>query len=168
MVVDGQGLPFQDVFMNSEQDTGLRNNISFITLGVRDLARSRRFYADMGLAEHQSSNEHVAFFDMGGQLFALFPRDALAEDAGASSGEDPEHGRVLFSLSQNVRTRTEIDELLERARKAGGRVLREPSEPPWGGVRAYFADPDGFAWEIAWNPRTLIDDAGHVQLDTTR
>ena len=171
-MVDGQGLLFQDDHMDSDQDTdqdtGLRNNISFVTLGVRDLARSRRFYVDMGLVEHQSSNEHVAFFDMGGQLFALFPRDALAEDAGASSGTDPEQGRVLFSLSQNVRTRMEIDELLERARKAGGRVLREPSEPPWGGVRAYFADPDGFAWEIAWNPKTLIDDSGRVQLDTTR
>ena len=171
-MVDGQGLLFQDDHMDSDQDTdqdtGLRNNISFVTLGVRDLARSRRFYVDMGLVEHQSSNEHVAFFEMAGQLFALFARDALAEDAGASAGTDPEQGRVLFSLSQNVRTRMEIDELLERARKAGGRVLREPSEPPWGGVRAYFADPDGFAWEIAWNPKTLIDDSGRVQLDTTR
>lgn len=154
--------------MSSDTPAGLRPNISFVTLGVRDLAVSRRFYAAMGLEEHSSSNDHVAFFEMGGQLFALFPRDALAEDAGASSGADPEHGRVLFSLSQNVRTRTELEELLERARRAGGRILREPSAPPWGGVRAYFADPDGFAWEIAWNPRTLIDDAGRVHLDQAR
>ena len=150
--------------MSSGTNVGLRNNISFVTLGVRDLARSRRFYVDMGLEEHPSSNDRVAFFEMGGQLFALFPREALAEDAGLHAGEDPEHGRMLFSLSQNVGTRSEIDDLLERACRAGGRILREPSAPPWGGVRAYFADPDGFAWEIAWNPKTRIDDAGRVRL----
>ena len=64
------------------QQAGLRHNISFVTLGVEDLKRSRNFYMAMGLEEHSSSNDHVAFFDMGGQLFALFDRDQLAADAG--------------------------------------------------------------------------------------
>ena len=153
---------------SSEQPVGLRPNISFITLGVRDLARSRRFYTDLGLLEHPAGNEHVAFFEMGGQLFALFPREHLAEDAALAPGEDPESGRITFALAQNVRERDELDAILERAREAGGRVLREPSSPPWGGVRAYFADPDGFAWEVAWNPRTTIDEAGRVWLEATQ
>ena len=154
--------------MSSDTPTGLRPNISFVTLGVRDLEVSRRFYAAMGLEEHSSSNDHVAFFEMGGQLFALFTREQLAADAGLEAGDGPEQSRLTFALAQNVRKRADLDAILVRAVKAGGRVLREPSAPPWGGVRAYFADPDGFAWEVAWNPRTLIDDAGRVRLDEAR
>ena len=150
--------------MSTEPSPGLRGNISFITLGVRDLEASRRFYAAMGLAEHSSSNDHVAFFDMSGQVFALFQREALAEDSTLAPGLDPDDGRITFALAQNVREQSDIAAVLQRAREAGGRVLREPSAPPWGGIRAYFADPDGFAWEIAWNPHTRIDDAGRVHL----
>ena len=141
--------------------TRLRPNISFITLGVTDLDRSRAFYADMGLEEHSSSSSKVAFFDMSGQILALFPREALAKDArvdpGASKG-------LTVTLSQNVKEREDIDRILNRALEAGGRILVEPSSPPWGGVRGYFADPDGTPWEIAWNPRTMIDSEGRVHL----
>ena len=142
--------------------TDLRANISFITLGVTDLARSRAFYAAMGLKEHPRSNDHVAFFDMSGQLLALFPRAALATDAGVEPGHVD---GVTTTLSQNVHEREDIDRLLQRAVDAGGRLLMEPSSPPWGGVRGYFADPDGFTWEIAWNPATTIDEDGRVHLN---
>lgn len=139
----------------------LRPNISFITLGVSDLDRSRSFYRAMGLEEHPRSNDHVAFYDMGGQMLALFPRPALAADAGLEPGT---MDGLTTTLSQNVPRKEDIRELLDRAAESGGRILTEPSAPPWGGVRGYFADPDGFAWEIAWNPATIIDDAGRIHL----
>jgi catechol 2,3-dioxygenase-like lactoylglutathione lyase family enzyme len=141
--------------------TSLRPNISFITLGVTDLDRSRTFYTAMGLIEHPTSNPHVAFFDMSGQLLSLFPRAALAADAGLKPGT---LDGATTTLSQNVEEREDIDRLLQRAVDSGGRILVEPSAPPWGGVRGYFADPDGFAWEIAWNPATTIDEDGRVRL----
>ena len=141
--------------------TGLRPNISFITLGVEDLGRSRDFYRAMGLQEHPRSNEHVAFFDLGGQLLALFPRTALANDVGVPKGST---AGLTTTLSQNVRDREDIDRLLQHAAECGGRILKEASAPPWGGVRGYFADPDGFTWEIAWNPATVIDEDGRVHL----
>ena len=150
--------------MSTNSPGGFRHNISFVTLGVRNVAVSRRFYTSIGLEEHPSSNPNVAFFDMAGQVFALFERDALAEDAALAPGIDPDDGRVTFALSQNVRERTDLDLILDRVTEAGGRILREPSAPPWGGVRAYFADPDGFAWEIAWNPKTRIDVQGRVEI----
>lgn len=143
------------------QQAGLRHNISFVTLGVEDLKRSRNFYMAMGLEEHPSSNEHVAFFDMGGQLFALFDREQLAADAGVESDDGK---GMRGSLSQNVAEREDIDRILGRAAMAGGRIVKEPSAPPWGGVRGYFSDPDGFLWEIAWNPATRIDPDGRVHL----
>ena len=148
----------------SDDHPTLRANISFVTLGVTDLARSRAFYVAMGLEEHASSNEHVAFFEMNGQLFALFPIDSLARDVGRPAG-DPGQG-VTTSFSQNVPHEADIDRLLARAQVCGGTILKQASAPPWGGVRGYFADPDGFVWEIAWNPKTRIDEAGRVHLGT--
>ena len=146
----------------TEDTPRLRANISFVTLGVTDLARSRAFYVAMGLEEHESSNAHVAFFEMNGQLFALFPRTSLAQDVGRPAG-DPAEG-MTTSFSQNVSHEQDIDRLLARAEACGGTILKSASAPPWGGVRGYFADPDGFVWEIAWNPKTRIDEAGRVHL----
>jgi len=134
--------------------------VSFITLGVLDLERSRRFYAALGYVEHPRSNQHVAFFDLGGQVLGLFPRDALAEDASVNAA--PPDAGIAFALARNVTRESDVQAVLDRAVAAGGRITREPSSPPWGGVRGYFADPDGFAWEVAWNPGMTVDERGRV------
>lgn len=149
----------------SDDHPTLRANISFVTLGVTNLDRSRAFYVSMGLEEHPSSNEHVAFFEMNGQLFALFPRTSLAKDIGRPAG-DPGRG-VTTTFSQNVHRKEDIDRLLTHAEACGGTIIKPASAPPWGGMRGYFADPDGFIWELAWNPKTRIDDAGRVHLGTS-
>ena len=135
-------------------------SISFVTLGVSDLARSRAFYADMGFREHARSNAQVVFYDLGGQILALFPRAALAEDAGVDPA--PSGSGLAFSLSQNVPEESDVRRLLERAERSGGRITRQPSVPPWGGLRGYFSDPDGLVWEIAWNPSIRLDHDGKV------
>lgn len=135
--------------------------ISFVTLGVLDLERSRRFYAALGYREHARSNPHVAFFDLGGQVLGLFPRAALAEDANVDAAAAD--AGLAFSLARNVADESDVQALLDRVVAAGGRVTREPSSPPWGGTRGYFADPDGFAWEIAWNPGMQVDVDGRVR-----
>ena len=128
----------------------LGQSISFITLGVSDVQKSRAFYRKMGLTEDERSNEHVVFYDLGGHFLALFSRHALAADAGVPSA--PENQGLTSSLSHNVRNASEIDPILQLAEASGGAILKEASSPPWGGMRGYFADPDGFAWEVAWNP----------------
>ena len=141
---------------------GLGPAISFITLGVIDLARSRAFYEAMGLQAHSRSNSYVVFFDVGGQVLALFPRESLAEDAASVPGST--EAKITMSLAQNVSSEADVSTLLQRAVSAGGTLLREPSSPPWGGIRGYFADPDGFAWEVAWNPGVSIDAEGRVAI----
>ena len=148
----------------SEHDSGPGPCISFVTLGVADLARSRAFYAGIGLREHARSDEHVAFYDLGGQVLALFPRSALAEDAGVEPA--PAASGLGFSLSRNVRDESDVQRLLDRAERAGGTITRAASPPPWGGVRGYFADPDGFAWEVAWNPAMELDADGRISFGT--
>lgn len=138
--------------------------VSFITLGVSDLDRSRRFYESIGFVPESRGGGEVAFFNLSGLVLALYPRDELAKDANTTAGE---MDGIVSSLSQNVDSEIEVHDRMDRARAAGGRILREPSVPPWGGLRGYFADPDGFAWEVAWNPGIDLMEDGRVRWRTT-
>ncbi len=139
----------------------MEQRISAVTLGVRDLAVSRRFYVD-GLGWKPAfENDEVVFFQAGGMIFSLFLREQLAADFGA----DPKtFGRAAMALAYNVRAKDEVDALLKRARESGATILRPAREASWGGYSGYFADADGFAWEVAWNPGWPIGPDGSVTL----
>ncbi len=136
--------------------------ISLITLGVRDLERSRRFYQDgLGWPLSAASTEDVAFFPTAGVVLALYPRDLLAADANFS----PEgSGFAGIALAHNVATRELVDAALEAAVAAGGTLLKPGTAAEWGGYSGYFADPDGFLWEIAWNPGFPLLEDGTIEL----
>lgn len=123
--------------------------LSFVTLGVADLERATRFYADVLGLPPVSPSEGVSFFELGRTWLALFPRDELAADAGV-----PDDGRGFprFSLAHNVRSPSEVDALLAHVAANGGRIVKQGGKAEWGGYTGYFADPDGFLWEVAWNP----------------
>ena len=123
--------------------------ISLITLGVADLERATRFYQEcLGLPKLDTPPS-ITFFELGRTWLALWPRESLAADAGVS----PEGaGFRGFALAHNVRSAAEVDALLARAAECGGRVLKRGHRTDWGGYSGYFADPDGFLWEVAHNP----------------
>jgi predicted lactoylglutathione lyase len=137
----------------------VRANISFVTLGVTDIAASTRFYQALGLVKLPRSNEHITFFDMSGQILGLFSAASLAEDAGLGPRGEGFGG---IALAHNVATEEEVQTLIEQAVAAGGSQLRAASEPPWGGLRGYFADLDGHPWEVACNPGITIEQDGSV------
>ena len=139
----------------------MRQNISFITLGVADLARSRAFYAELGWRESSGSQAEVAFFDAGGVVFALFGRAALAEDAGMPAAGS---GFPGFALAHNVASEEAVDRLLAEAAVLGATIVQPAGKVFWGGYRGYFADPDGFLWEVCWNPFFPLDEQGRVSL----
>ena len=139
----------------------MRQNISFITLGVADLARSRAFSAELGWRESSGSQAEVAFFDAGGVVFALFGRAALAEDAGMPAAGS---GFPGFALAHNVASEEAVDRLLAEAAALGATIVQPAGKVFWGGYRGYFADPDGFLWEVCWNPFFPLDEQGRVSL----
>jgi catechol 2,3-dioxygenase-like lactoylglutathione lyase family enzyme len=137
----------------------MEQRISLITLGVADLRRAMDFYTAMGWTG-SSPDDDVAFFQAGGMVFALWGRDKLAED----SGVEDSGGWGGITLAHNVRSPEEVDAVIEQARAAGGRIVREGAETFWGGYSGAFCDPDGHPWEIAHNPRWEIADDGSVRL----
>ena len=136
--------------------------LTVVTLGVSDLARSRRFYCDgLGFSPSSASNDHIVFLDAGGVVLALYPRDLLAKDAQLSPKGSGFGG---VTMARNVRTRAEVDAALEVARKAGATILKPAEEALWGGYSGYFADPDSHLWEVAYNPHWKLDVEGRVVL----
>ena len=91
----------------------------------------------------------VVFYEMGKTWLALWPREELAADAGVANTPPCFPG---FSLAHNVRSPEEVDALLAEVEAGGGRILKPGHRADWGGYTGYFADPDGFLWEVAWNP----------------
>lgn len=128
--------------------------ITLVTLGVSDLARSIRFYRDgLGLPQRETP-ESVAFFEMRGMWLSLYAREALAEDATVSPEGSGFRG---FTLAHNVRSPEAVDLLLADAVAAGATLVKPGQKVFWGGYSGYFADPDGFLWEVAWNPDLPIE-----------
>ena len=127
----------------------------------RDLAEAIEFY-DKGLGfPRMESPPEVAFFTLNGTWLGLYGREALAEDATVSSKGE---GFEAFTLAHNVDSQGAVDRLLADAVAAGARLVQPAGKVFWGGYRGYFADPDGFLWEICWNPFFPLDAQGRVQL----
>ena len=118
------------------------------------MQKSLEFYRDGLNLPLENSSDEIAFFSTGATWLALHPRSMLAEDAGALSECQ---GFPGFTLAHNVRTREEVDQVLAEAGAAGARIVRTAEGKSWGGYSGYFADPDGFLWEVAWNPYMTIE-----------
>ena len=139
----------------------MEQRLSLVTLGVRDLDRSRDFYERLGWVRRARAAKGVAFFQMGGIVLGLWSRAELAAVAGVAAEGS---GFAGFALSHNVRSRAQVDQVLAEALAAGAAPLRPARETEWGGYIGHFADPDGFVWEIAWNPGFPIDADGSIRL----
>jgi catechol 2,3-dioxygenase-like lactoylglutathione lyase family enzyme len=124
--------------------------LSFVTLGVSDLQRATRFYEEVLGLPRISTPPEVTFFELGKTWLALYPRELLAADVGVPAAGS---GFPGFTLAHNVRSAGEVDWLLKEVADAGGRIVKPGTRADWGGYTGYFADPDGFLWEVAWNPQ---------------
>ena len=112
------------------------------------MAAARAFYEALGWRIVETEGEGTVVFDLWGGSLGLYPRADLARDI----GRDLPRGSGAMTLSCNMREKGEVAEVIEAARAAGAEILKEPADVFWGGHHAYFADPDGHLWEIAWNP----------------
>lgn len=140
----------------------MEQRMSLITLGVTNLAHSRCFYEHgLGWKPSSASNENIAFYQIGSMGLALYPRAALALDAHLASDGTGFGG---ITLAYNVRQREEVEMVLSEAESAGTTILKPAEETDWGGYSGYFADPDGYPWEVAWNPHFPLLDDGSVEL----
>lgn len=139
--------------------------VSLITLGVSDLPRSVKFYRDgLGWPTGHEEGGPVAFFDLRGTKLSLYPIGHLAEDISADQSA-VRSGFTGITLAHNVRSKDEVAEVLALAERSGGKIVKPAQDVFWGGHSGYFTDPDGYHWEVAWNPGFPLDDDGFMKLD---
>lgn len=132
--------------------------ISIVTLGVSDLGKSTRFYRDgLGFPEHDEGGPSITFFLLGNVMLALYPLESLAEDSASDHIGNAPEGQHAFTIAHNVATRAEVDNVLQVAEAAGARIVKPAAPTFWGGYSGYFADPDGFRWEIATGSGLPVD-----------
>ena len=131
----------------------MKPRISMITLGVSDLDKSIKFYKEgLGFPRMESSPE-VAFFTLNGSWLSLYIRESLAEDATVSPEGSGFNG---FTLSHNVASESEVDQIIEHSVSVGAILVKTPQKVFWGGYSGYFKDPDGYLWEVAHNPHFWV------------
>ncbi|GGD66086.1 VOC family protein [Erythrobacter arachoides] len=136
----------------------MQQQLSVITLGIDDLARSRRFYVEGFGWAPVFENDDVIFYQMNGFVLGTWLATELARDMQRGALRRP----GAFALAHNVPAKDDVQPLMDRLAAAGGAVLRPADAPAHGGFRGYVSDPDDHGWEIAWNPAWTIDAEGHV------
>jgi catechol 2,3-dioxygenase-like lactoylglutathione lyase family enzyme len=140
----------------------MKPRITVVTIGVDDLERSLAFYREglgwpsEGIIGAEFEHGAVAFFDLqSGVKLALWPRASIAHDTGLSLGPP---SPTEFTLGHNAASREAVDAVMERARRAGARIVKPAQEAFWGGYSGYFQDPDGHLWEVVWNPQWAVEE----------
>ena len=140
----------------------MNQHLHIVTLGVRDFEKSKNFYAETLGWKISRPQEGIAFFQAGGVVLALFPREELAKDALVNAEGDDFAG---FTLAYNAQSESEVDEIIRELKSKGVKIIKEPQKVFWGGYSSYFADPDDNRWEVAYNPFFPFDENGNLKLD---
>lgn len=135
--------------------------LNIVTLGVSEVKKSKIFYERLGWKASSASQDDIVFFQSGGVVLALYPRELLAQDASVSPSGSGFRG---FTLAQNVESKEMVREVLKIAENAGAKILKPAQDVFWGGHHGYFSDPDGNLWEVAWNPHIPLNGDGILQL----
>ncbi|ETT85323.1 VOC family protein [Viridibacillus sp. FSL R5-0477] len=138
------------------------NRLNLVTLGVKDMLKSLRFYRDgLGFEAFVYGNDadpDVIFFNNGGTKISLFPIDRLAQDIDEDNPPAINHGFSGFTLAYNGKSKEEVDEIFVLAKKAGAKIVKEPETVFWGGYSGYFQDPNGYYWEVAYGENWEFDE----------
>ncbi|MFB7159587.1 VOC family protein [Lysinibacillus sp. NPDC056232] len=138
------------------------NRLNLITLGVKDMVESLSFYREgLGfevIVYGEETNPDVIFFNNGGTKISLFPIDRLVKDINEANPPAMGDGFNGITLAYNGKSKEEVDQVFELAKKAGAKIVKEPETVFWGGYSGYFQDPNGYYWEVAYGEMWQFDE----------
>ncbi|MCB0415964.1 MAG: VOC family protein [Bdellovibrionales bacterium] len=136
--------------------------LNIITLGVKNLIKSRSFYESLfDWKPKDEESKDIAFYNMGGWMIALYPRNLLAEDITIPADGNGFSG---ITLAHNVVKKSDVKKILDRAKSLGANIIKPAQDVFWGGYSGYFQDIDGHFWEVAYNPFTKTLEDGTLDL----
>lgn len=141
--------------------------MTVITLGVRDLELSTRFYRTIFGIHPNTDYDGVAFFELPGVWLTIYPLDKLAEDIDPDLAFGPTDGFKGMTLAYNARSKDDVLAIFDHVERAGATIAKAPQDTFWGGFSGYFTDPDGFHWEVAWGPMFDYASDGSLRFRST-
>jgi uncharacterized protein len=123
--------------------------LNAITLGVKDLARAKKFYSDLGGAIEQDAPGFV-LLKVGDSpvKLGLYTWDALAADAGVAADGSGFRGLTLSYIVEGSESDKRIGEVMAQAERAGATIVKPAQKAQWGGYSGHFSDPDGYLWKV--------------------
>jgi catechol 2,3-dioxygenase-like lactoylglutathione lyase family enzyme len=134
----------------------MRQKLNLITLGVDDFQRSLDFYEKgLGWKKSKQSMDGLALFSLGGMTLAIHPRHELADDVTLAYQPSQFSG---MTISYNAKSEKEVDEVMAQVEALGATVIKPAQKVYWGGYSGYFKDPDGYLFEVAYNPFWPLDE----------
>ena len=139
----------------------MRQRLTLITLGVKDVGRARAFYEGLGWKPSEQSMEDYVLFPLGGIVLGLYPLQELEVDTTLSYQPTP---FSEMTLSYNAVSEEEVDAVMQEAERLGAVIVRPAERVFWGGYSGYFTDLDGYVIEVAHNPHWHLDADGHLVL----
>ena len=140
--------------------------VSIITLGVRDLEKSLKFYRDgLGFPTNRKEGEDIVFFQTSGVCIGLYPLESLGDDVGDDYSAENVGKFAGVTFAHNTRTQTEVDEVLAQAEAAGATIVKQAQDTFWGGYSGYFSDPDGYLWEVAYADAWKFNEDGSLVIE---
>ncbi|MBT4890027.1 MAG: VOC family protein [Rhodospirillales bacterium] len=142
----------------------MEQRLSMITLGVADLSHAKFFYENVVGWQAEPGPSEIAFFDLGGTVFALYPHKDMAKDMNMAVSQTPATPYQGYALAHNVRSIEDVDAVFFQLRDNGATINKEPEKAFWGGYSGYFSDPDGHMWEVAYNPFWKIKEDGRISM----
>lgn len=139
----------------------MQQRISIVTLGVRNLEKARNFYDALGWQVHsEDMSDKIVCYNLQNMAFALYPVENMSEEIALKTSEAGFNGIVL---AHNVASKEDVSTVLEEAEKVGGKIVKPAQDAFWGGHSGYFSDPDGYLWEVAYNPFSPLGADGEFQ-----
>ena len=136
--------------------------VTILTLGVADLNKATDFYKIVLGTEPNTSSNGITFIELPGTWIALYPLKELANDI-SSEIAITRNGFNGVTLAHNARSKSEVIEIIKCAESAGAQIVKEAQDTFWGGFSGYFADLDGYYWEVAWGPMFEFKENGELK-----
>ena len=121
----------------------------FVNLAVRDLTRSKEFFATLGFTFNSKfTDDNAACMIVNDDAFFMLLTEAYFRGFTKREPCDTSRQNEAF-LAVSCQSRAEVDDLVKKAIAAGGQSAMPPMDHGFMYVSSFY-DLDGHHWEVMW------------------
>jgi predicted lactoylglutathione lyase len=137
----------------------MAHRMMFVNLPVRDLQRSKAFFAKLGFTyDPRFTDDKAACMVVSDVAYVMLLQEAFYRTfTNREPCDTTRQNEGLVALS--CESRAEVDALVRTALEAGGAQAMPPQDHGFMYERSFY-DPDGHHWEVLWMDREVAQGEG--------